>query len=580
MFVRILIATAWAAAACAQTVCPPTPEFTPCDLVFDIPSAKPDQPIDLDAEFRSPHHNTGTAHAFWDGGARWVIRFSADEPGVWDWRLNGSIAGLGGKEGQFTATPVNKTGWLRDANVHHFAFIDPANPIHVTPHLWMGAVVPGFASMNQQQWQSLVDTRAGQRFNHLGVTLVDESAAGNFQSPEFFHAVEDKIRYANQKGIIVDIAFFGPNGSMNRLLPSRNDRQKWFTTAISRLAAFDVTWQGLEGWETYPDGRNLLKEIAEYLTHLDPAKHPRSSRSNISSGPLADDGWQSYRSYRTSNDQIAAIEQQEFQYPAVDDFAADAKDAAAFRRRLWNATADGQYPSATIPNEQAADEMKVWYDLMQGTRHWELEPYFDIQNGRGVALEGVDYIIYVEKPGPVTVRLEDHRYDGRWIDPANGQSVKIKEVKGEMFTGEPPDASHDWVLQISREAEKASMLKNVRFVSRENDIQLQDIESDPEKVPFDVVQPSGDTLSLAAPGNFSVNLSSKKKALEHMMYEWTGEVTVSERGYRIIGTGADGTLQIPADIAREYPAALHIKLLGMNALGKVYVLDRNVTLTK
>ncbi len=580
MFARIFIAMAWTAAACAQTVCPPTPEFTPCDLVFDIPSAKPDQPIDLDAEFRSPNHNTGAAHAFWDGGARWVIRFSADEPGVWDWRLNGSVAGLGGKEGRFTATPVNKTGWLRSANVHHFAFIDAANPLHVTPHLWMGAMVPGFASMSQAQWQSLVDTRAGRHFNHLGVTLVDESAAGNFRSPEFFHAVEDKLSYANQKGIIVDIAFFGPNGLMTRLLPARDDRQKWFTSAISRLAAFDVTWQGIEGWESYPDGHDLLKEIADYLTRLDPYKHPRSTRANVSSGPLVDDGWQRYRSYQTADDQIGAIEQQEFQYPAVNNFAADVKDADTFRRRLWNATADGQYPSATIPNEQAANEMKVWYELMQGTRHWELEPYFDIQNGRGVALEGIDYVIYVEKPGPVTVRLEDHRYDGRWMNPATGQSVKIKEVKGVMFTGEPPDPSHDWVLQISREGEKASMLKNVRFTSRENDIQLQDIETDPEKIPFDVVEPSGDTLSLAAPGNFSVNVGVKKKALEHMMYEWTGEVTVSGRGYRIIGTGANGTFRIPAHIARQYPAALHIRLLGMNALGKVYVVNRNVTLTK
>ena len=31
---------------------------------------------------------------------------------------------------------------------------------------------------------------------------------------------------------------------------------------------------------------------------------------------------------------------------------------------------------------------------------------------------------------------------------------------------------------------------------------------------------------------------------------------------------------------RDYPAALHVKVMGMNALGKVYTLDRNYTLTK
>lgn len=577
---RIFAALALCGCAGAQTVCPPTPEFTPCALVFDLPSAKPDQPLDLQAEFRSPHQATGKAEAFWDGGTRWVIRYTPSEPGAYEWRLTGSVAGFSGEEGQFTSTPAAKPGWLRAANVHHFALVDSVNPNILTPHLWMGALVPRFASMGAAEWKSLVDTRAGEHFNHLGVTLVDDAATRNFQSPEFFRAAEEKIRYANEKGITVDVAFFGPDGLMDRLLPSRADRRKWFTYALSRLAAFDVTWQGLEDWETYENGRALLKEIGEYLADLDPYKHTRSTRAAISSGPVVDDGWLRYRSYQTADDQIGAIDQQVYQFPAVNNFAAGAVDADTFRHRLWNATANGQYPSTAIPDERAAGEMKIWYEFMEGTRHWELEPYFDIENGRGLALEGIEYIVYVEKPGPVTVRMEDHRYDARWLDPATGQSVKLKEVKGMTFTGEPPDRSHDWVLQISREGTKAGMLKSVRFVSREEDIQLQEVEGNPEKVPFTVVEPSGDTIPAGKPANFSIKLTQQKKALEHMMYEWTGEVTVSNRSYRIIGTGASGAFRIPAAIAAEYPAALHVRVLGMNALGKIYVLDRNYTLAR
>ncbi len=191
---RLFLIFALATVASAQTVCPPTPEFTPCDLVFDIPSAHGDKPVDLQAEFRSPHRNTGLVKAFWDGGTRWVIRYTPAEPGAYVWRVTSSLPGLGGKEGQFTATPVDKPGWLRAANVHHFAFVDAANPNNLTPHLWMGAVVPGFAPMTLTDWRSLVDTRAAQHFNHLAVTLVEESAASNFQSPEFFRAAEEKLR--------------------------------------------------------------------------------------------------------------------------------------------------------------------------------------------------------------------------------------------------------------------------------------------------------------------------------------------------------------------------------------------------
>jgi len=585
MALRIFAVLALSSAAFAQTVCPPTPQFSTCDLVFDIPGAKGDQPIDLRAEFRSPHQATGSVKAFWDGGTRWVVRYTPAESGAYAWRVTSGIAGFDGKEGQFTATPVEKPGWLRAANVHHFAFVDATNPNNLTPHLWMGAMVPGFASMSLAQWKSLVDTRAAQHFNHLGITLVDEAAVDksgstNFQSPEFFRAAEEKLRYANQKGIIIDLAFFGPNGLMDRLLPSLSDRQKWFTYALSRLAAFDVTWQGIEGWESYENGRDLLKEISEYLSGLDPYKHTRSTRSNISSGPLVDDNWLRYRSYQTDDEAIGAIEQQIYQYPAVNNFAADAVDANTFRHRLWNATASGQYPSTAIPNEQAANQMKIWYEFMQETRHWELEPFFDIDNGRGLALEGVEYIVYVEKPGPVRVTLEKHSYDGRWFDPATGQSVKLKEIKTEVFTGEPPDRSHDWVLQISREGHKASLLKSYRFVSRDEPIVLQEVEGNPEKVPFDVVEPSGDAISLSKPAEYSIKMKRETKALQRMLYEWTGEVTIDNRSYRIIGTGASGTFRIPAGIARDYPAALHVKVLGMNALGKVYTLDRNYSVTR
>lgn len=586
MFGRISFVFAIAAAASAQTVCPSTPQFTPCDLVFDIPSAKPG-PIDLAAEFRSPHRNTGLAKAFWDGGTRWIIRYSPAEPGIYEWRLIGSAGGFGGKQGQFTATAADmpggaRPGWLRAANVHHFAFIDEANANNLTPHLWMGAVVPGFASMSEPQWESLVDTRAAQHFNHLGVTLVDQASASNFQTPEFFRAAEAKLSYANRKGIIVDVAFFGPDGLMNRLLPAHDDREKWFIYALSRLAAYDVTWQGVEGWESYPNGRELLKEIAGYLTNLDPYKHTRSTRANISSGPLVDDGWLRYRAYQTGNDDsVGAIDQQVYKYPSVNNFASDPVDADIFRHRLWNATMNGQYPSTAIPNEQAANEMKVWYEFMQDTRHWELEPFFDVENGRGLALEGVEYIIYVEKPGPVTVNIEKHGYDGRWFDPATGESVKIQEpIKTEVFTGEPPDKTHDWVLQISRESHKASMLKSYRFDSRDDGIVLQDVEGNPEKVPFDVVEPSGDSISLNGLALYSIKMKRETKALKHMMYEWTGEVTADNQSYRVIGTAASGTFRIPAAIAKNYPAALHIRIFGMNALGKVYALDRNYMLTK
>ncbi|MES1258788.1 MAG: DUF5060 domain-containing protein [Acidobacteriota bacterium] len=578
MVSRILAFPLFALAACAQTVCGPTPQYSPCDILFDIPAASEGQSLNLQAEFRSPHHDTALVRAVWDGGPKWLIRYTPAEVGEYTYRLTSDNPALNGKEGHFTATDVNKPGWLRAANLHHFALVE-GNAL--MPHLWMGAVVPGFPALDLARWKALVDTRASQHFNHLGVTLVDEGSAAAFQKPEFFRAAEEKLRYANEHGIVVDVAFFGAGNLINRLLPTHADREKWFGYALSRLAAFEVTWQGIEDWETCDNGREILKEIGGYLAALDPYKHTRSSRAAITSAPLVDDGWLRYRSYQTADSQVSAVEQQLFQYPAVNNFGAGVKDTAAFRGRLWNATADGQYPATEVPNEEAAGQMKVWYEFMQGTRHWELEPFFDIDNGRGLALEGVEYVVYVEKPGPVTVNVEKQGYDIEWLNPVSGERIKVKEKgKSEALTLTPPDLSHDWVLHISKEGRKAGMLKSYKFDSRDPPLILQEVEGNPEKVPFDIVEPSADTLSLGAPVKFSVKLKRQSKALRNMMFEWTGEVTAGERSYRVIGTGASGTLNIPANIAPDYPASLHIKLTGMNGLGKVYILDRNYTLNK
>ena len=145
----------------------------------------------------------------------------------------------------------------------------------------------------------------------------------------------------------------------------------------------------------------------------------------------------------------------------------------------------------------------------------------------------------------------------------------------------PPDASHDWVLHISREGHKAGMLKSYKFDSRDPPFELQDCgrESGQGSVRHRGAR-GRRRFHWERPVHFQREAQARSKALRAMMYEWTGEVTVSERSYRVIGTGAEGTFNIPANIAADYPAALHVKVTAMNGLGKVYIVDRNYTLNK
>ena len=157
---------------------------------------------------------------------------------------------------------------------------------------------------------------------------------------------------------------------------------------------------------------------------------------------------------------------------------------------------NGQYPVCSVrPAESGA--IKAWYDFFSDTRHWELEPYYDVDGGRAVALEGVEYVLYVEKPsGPVEVRVEKHGYDVAWFNPENGEFIRLKNWKGERFAAEPPDTKHDWVLYLSREGKKESMLTSWKFESRP--ILLQEVEQSVAKIPFVIDEPAKDDMSLFA----------------------------------------------------------------------------------
>src|SRR5262245_13225246 len=94
----------------AQTTCPATAIYSPCDIVFELNDAEaaahpnPFISVDLRVEFRSPRHRTFLMPAFWDGGRRMVIRFAPNETGDWDYRISGNLQRFDGVTGNFSAT--------------------------------------------------------------------------------------------------------------------------------------------------------------------------------------------------------------------------------------------------------------------------------------------------------------------------------------------------------------------------------------------------------------------------------------------------------------------------------------------
>jgi hypothetical protein len=576
----------------AQTVCQATATYTPCEIVFELSSEEeaahpnPYLTVQLEAEFRSPRFHTFRMPGFWDGGRRLVVRFAPTDPGEWVFRVTSNIQRFEGKEGTFPATESNFPGFLKPANVHHWARVDE---LVKKPHLWMGDTLFTLPYLEREVFDKLAAARTEQKFTHLrGVVLGPPGKPGGaFPSaeqpdPAVFRELDERILALNRKGIVVDLMPAYDQRQLSRLFPEWAQRERYIRYLVARYAAMDITWQGFESFERAPDGRAELKEIGLALKKLDPYQHPRSTGTDATSSPLAGDEWMNYLGSQSAADDLAAIEHQLYAMPQVG-FGPASTDADKMRRWLWNSTMDGQYPTlgGSDPRQfhsPGARQAAVWFDFFSRTRHWELEPYFDVDGGRAVALEGVEYIVYLEKPGPVEVVVEKHGYDVMWLNPITGESVKEKKgYKGDKYTGAPPDSTHDWVLHISREGHKEGM-RSYKFESRP--IAMQEIEQTPQKAPFEIVAPTAEAISLASPAKFAIRVTRETRATRSMMCLWMGEVAADQQGARVIGTGAQGTFDIPHSIAQSFPADLALRLYGMNANGKVYSVIKVYKLTQ
>jgi hypothetical protein len=597
----------WAQAPCAGAT-----TYTPCEFVFEMTAQEaaahpnPYATVELAGEFRSPRYRTFRMPGFWDGGKRLVIRFTAVDPGDWVYRLTSTLASINGKTGTFSVGDSGSSGFVRARNVHHFGYTEGDKA-----HLWMGDTMYRFAFMDDAMFRQFVDRRAEQKFNHIRGSIIgfQQEASKAFPSPDqpdagHFRRVDERVRYMNQKGIVADLLLAGDENHLAKLFPAYQQREQYIRYVAARYAPFHITWQGVQEFEEYENGKALLKEIGALLKQYDPYDHLRSTHTVATSAPLLEDGWMSYVTYQSSENALGAIEHQLYAVPFVNtEFAYEDSgagrshphhvDSDTFRRRLWNATMNGQYvtfgntgtygggKTSVDPkylDSPGAKQMTNWFEFFSGTRHWELEPYFDVDGARALALPGVEYVIYVEKPGPIEVLVEKHGYDVAWFNPATGERVPVKDFKADHFTGEPPSADHDWVLHISREGRKEGMLRSYKFESRP--ILMQQVELTPAKIPYEIAQPSAAALPIGKPVPYEAKVKRETRATRSMMWLWTGEVSRDAQGYRVLGVGQKGSLQVPRRIAKQFPSVLNLRLYGMNANGKVYTLDRTYQLTQ
>ena len=624
-FLATAVALLFCVAAQAFDACQSVPVYEPCEIEFEISEAEagehpnPYLSVELRAEFRSPKGGrTRVMPGFWDGGRRFKIRFSPLDEGHWDFRIISNLPSVSRKTGGFEASAPRTPGFIRIFNTRYFRYDAPE-----TAHFWMGDTCYTFATIPWQTFQGLIDVRAGQKFNHIrGLVLSDKKNAADLLAdpdrlrPEYFQEVDRRVAYMNSKGITYDLILGDDENQLAALLPGRRQRERYVRYLVARYAAMNITWQGVEKYEEYENGRKFLREINTYIERLDPYKHPRSTHTVTTSSPLLGDGWMDYVMQRSSDGNLATVEFAIFPVPfvnagvALEGHGAGTPgsrhvDSDTLRRRMWNAALRGQYPtfanSGTYGGEgnrvelrhadsPAARQMTHLYEFFGQTRYWDLLPYFRVEGGPALSLEvypyrsdtprGVEYIVYVEKPVPIELLVPKGKYDVSWFNPLDGSWLDQKEkFKGERFRAAgPPDDSHDWVLYVRREGKKQSMNRSYVLESRRP--RIKKVETAKSETPFEIQLPDDAELAVGREFDFNVTLTKEGRVAKKMQWLWTFEVSGSSLGPRVLGTTQFGRTRIPPNMARRYPAILQLRLLGVDGAGRVFEAFRAYRLVK
>lgn len=552
--------------------------FLPCELSFDwnageLPTGTSPYHNDvLRVEFRSPQHTTFLIRGYWDGGRTIHVRFSPVQAGTWTYHVSSTISRYDNQESTFNVADSGIPGFVSVANVRHWWTTNKQ------PHLWLGAEAP-FHKIDRSTLETWLDARKHDGYTHVRGTLLTLNGPmkplNDKSEPNaaFFADLDDKLLAAAQRGFTLDLIVADNSVVQSGLLTDFASRDPLLRYVIARYGGLNVTWEALDEFEDVPNSRPLLKGIAESIKNYDTFHHPLSTGTRATSWPLLPDGWMNYLVEASPHPELGAVEHQFTANPEIHLIQSTAPED--FRHELWNCTTNGEYPSVSfeaLENSANVKAVQIWAHVMANTRHWELEPYFDVDGARATGLNEVEYLAYAQTPGIVEVTLPHHKYNPVWVNPISGEEIPLKNYRGEVFSQQTPDTAHDWLLQVPREGHKEMMLRSYRFES--DDPPIQEPEVDPAKIPYQIADPSGDKLNSAIPTLYSVKLVRKNRATRSMQYVWWGEVVASGEGARILAIGPSGTITIPKILLKQPSAILNMRLLAINANGKAYEADQ------
>lgn len=270
-----------------------------------VSSTATNQPVDVDMVFTGPDGKTFTSHAFTDDNKTFTFRAAFPVSGIWSWKTtcsdasNTSLHNISGKvkvakyKGD---NPLYRHGDLKVSdNKRYLVHADG------TPFLWIGET--GWCSTRKtsmEEFKYYVDVRLKQGFSVIQISprgvgnrqLASESKNLSVTSegkpdPLFWKDLEDKIAYANDRGIM--ILMVGIGNAWRDLFAENPQNQKFEEYFASRFASHMVIFSPSFDQLYIEDLVKVATGLQKYTSHL-VTQHPGTNyEANISYGKTSVD---------------------------------------------------------------------------------------------------------------------------------------------------------------------------------------------------------------------------------------------------------------------------------------------------
>ena len=166
------------------------------------------------------------------------MRFSPTEAGQWSYHTTSNIPAFDGKEGAFNSTPSDSPGYVKAANVHHWATDNKK------PHLWIGYIDDRFAFNPPQELEQKLNEAVENKFTHFRGSILGNAADRRMglswpdqPNTAYFDELDRRMLSIHKRGLTIDLILASDPTYIASLFPDWQSRERFIRYIVARYAA-------------------------------------------------------------------------------------------------------------------------------------------------------------------------------------------------------------------------------------------------------------------------------------------------------------------------------------------------------